>query len=208
MRSGEALEKERQGADIGRWIDWLVDGELTEAERRALLLRLDGESDGWRRCALAFLEDQCLRVVLAKPSGSAAAPGRLQLTPTQCLSPFRTFARTAAAAFVAFALGWAARGDGHARPEEPPVAGREVQKPRATAPRIDPVSTATVIPSVLTRRDDREPAALTTQELAWERKGYQVERGRRFVSVDLGGGRRADVPVDEVRLRFVGDRTY
>jgi hypothetical protein len=39
--------------------DRLVDGELSESQHRELLASLDQEPDGWRRCALAFLEAQC-----------------------------------------------------------------------------------------------------------------------------------------------------
>jgi hypothetical protein len=39
--------------------DRLVDGELSESQCRELLTSLDQEPDGWRRCALAFLEAQC-----------------------------------------------------------------------------------------------------------------------------------------------------
>jgi hypothetical protein len=46
--------------------DRLVDDELNEEERRELLGRLDDESDGWRRCALAFLEAQCWKKVLGQ----------------------------------------------------------------------------------------------------------------------------------------------
>jgi len=42
-------------------LDRLVDGELTESERHELLLRLERSPDGWRRCALAFLEAQAWR---------------------------------------------------------------------------------------------------------------------------------------------------
>jgi hypothetical protein len=42
-------------------LDRLVDGELNDAERRALLERLERTPDGWRRCALAFLEQQAWR---------------------------------------------------------------------------------------------------------------------------------------------------
>jgi len=52
-------------------IDRLVDGELDEAERRELLARLENEPDGWRRCALAFLEAQCWKEALEKLSESA-----------------------------------------------------------------------------------------------------------------------------------------
>jgi hypothetical protein len=39
-----------------RVIDRLVDGELNAAEERSLLAALEFQPDGWRRCALAFLE--------------------------------------------------------------------------------------------------------------------------------------------------------
>jgi anti-sigma factor RsiW len=39
-------------------IDRLVDGELSADERRRLLADLESQPDGWRRCALAFLEGQ------------------------------------------------------------------------------------------------------------------------------------------------------
>ncbi|HEV2969410.1 MAG TPA: hypothetical protein VGY55_05410 [Pirellulales bacterium] len=39
-------------------LDRLVDGELAETERRDLLQSLDQRPDGWRQCALAFLEAQ------------------------------------------------------------------------------------------------------------------------------------------------------
>ena len=39
-------------------LDRLVDGELSERERQEFLSTLDDREDGWRRCALAFLEAQ------------------------------------------------------------------------------------------------------------------------------------------------------
>lgn len=39
----------------------LVDDELSASQRRELLRALDQVPDGWRRCALAFLEAQCWR---------------------------------------------------------------------------------------------------------------------------------------------------
>lgn len=46
------------GALDQRALDRLVDGELDAEARRELLLSLDARPDGWRRCALAFLEAQ------------------------------------------------------------------------------------------------------------------------------------------------------
>jgi hypothetical protein len=51
-------EKKIPSNDDSRF-DRLVDGELSEVERRELLAGLDNEPGGWRRCALAFLESQC-----------------------------------------------------------------------------------------------------------------------------------------------------
>jgi len=39
-------------------LDRLVDGELAETERREVLQTLERQPDGWRQCALAFLEAQ------------------------------------------------------------------------------------------------------------------------------------------------------
>ncbi len=47
-------------------LELLADGELDEESRRLLLDRLEKTSDGWRSCALAFLEAQCLRESLKK----------------------------------------------------------------------------------------------------------------------------------------------
>ncbi len=48
-------------------LDRLVDGEMSDEERRDTLLLLEADSDGgdWRRCALAFLEAQTWSHVLA-----------------------------------------------------------------------------------------------------------------------------------------------
>jgi hypothetical protein len=55
-----------------RQLDLLVDDELSEAERRDLLLRLQQEPDGWRRCALAFLEAQSWRRAVRAAATKAA----------------------------------------------------------------------------------------------------------------------------------------
>jgi hypothetical protein len=42
-------------------LDRLVDGELDSDQRRQLLESLESQPDGWRRCAMAFLESQAWR---------------------------------------------------------------------------------------------------------------------------------------------------
>ncbi len=47
-------------------IERLVDDELNEEERDALFLRLEQSVDGWRTCALRFLEAQTFRAALRR----------------------------------------------------------------------------------------------------------------------------------------------
>jgi hypothetical protein len=63
--------------------DRLVDGELSETERRSLLTSLDAKPDGWRRCALAFLEAQTFRESFGDFSPPAEKPANV---PTPALS--------------------------------------------------------------------------------------------------------------------------
>jgi hypothetical protein len=55
-------------------LDRLVDGELNPLEQRSLLTSLDNREDGWRKCALAFLEAQSLRRELTDLVSDVPAP--------------------------------------------------------------------------------------------------------------------------------------
>jgi hypothetical protein len=67
-------ENPSPGSVDDRRLDRLVDGELDERDRRALLVQLEQEPEGWRRCALAFLESQCWR----KELGAVVPPAACQ----------------------------------------------------------------------------------------------------------------------------------
>lgn len=72
-------------SDDQRLLDRLVDGELGETERRELLLRLDRAPDGWRQCALTFLEAQSWRTeakaMVAEPAYAATVERRAAAVP-------------------------------------------------------------------------------------------------------------------------------
>jgi hypothetical protein len=55
-------------------LDRLVDGELPDAEYRAAVEQFEADPDGWRRCALAFLEAQALRRELGFLRADREAP--------------------------------------------------------------------------------------------------------------------------------------
>src|SRR4051812_36491832 len=100
-------------------LDRLVDGELPAGERRALLQSLDSRPDGWRRCALAFLEAQSwrseLRTVATAPAAipvsnksiapNASSPRRTVWAAAECFA-------VAAALMLAFKLGGWQRNSG------------------------------------------------------------------------------------------------
>ena len=62
-----------------RELDCLVNGELSDQGYRNLLQKLDSTPEGWKRCALAFLEAQALRADLVglaheKEQGTSTPP--------------------------------------------------------------------------------------------------------------------------------------
>jgi hypothetical protein len=198
-------ENEDHGPLDDHWIDRLVDGALSDADRRKVLARLDVEPDGWRHCALAFLEAQSWREALVPMvNREPKAP----LVPVQTGIWFgmpkrlRSLPAIAAALLAAFALGWSLRGIPPAAPPEHsdrPIGNRVMATASAPAvPRPEPVRISATAAAPLP-----EPVLR-----AWERRGYQVERSQRTVSMQLQNGRRVAVPIDEVRLQFVGHRTY
>jgi hypothetical protein len=97
-------------------LDRLVDGELTSTERRRLLESLDGRPEGWRRCALAFLEAQSWRDELGQVARTPAPKGEESTTPPSKLSNGKSrwiggvqFFALAASLLMAFGLGWMQR---------------------------------------------------------------------------------------------------
>lgn len=101
---------ERNDITDNAMIDRLVDGELSGDERRELLAALDAQPDGWRRCALAFLEAQTWRsemkrivapVAIVTTNSSVAA-----VPPSPSTRRYRgAWLAAAAALLVAFGLG-------------------------------------------------------------------------------------------------------
>jgi hypothetical protein len=106
-------------------LDRIVDGGLSPAELGKALDRLAIEPDGWKRCALAFLEAQGWResfremgsppptAMDAPPRSRAPSPRRSSRRPLV----WRRAAMAASIAALSFALGW------HAHPERSPRRG-------------------------------------------------------------------------------------
>lgn len=79
-------------------LELLVDGELTDAEQRELLLRLDREPETWRALALAFVEAQRWRkefqALVADAEQQTSRPLRAALPVVTAKPILRTFGRS------------------------------------------------------------------------------------------------------------------
>jgi hypothetical protein len=204
------LNQQIPGPGDDRLVDRLVDGELPDVERRELLLRFENEPDGWRRCALAFLEAQNWRqAFIPLVASDSARPGRGPDAQARKPRPWHAVGRLtglAAGLAAAFVLGWAvernsfrSRTDGLSeRNEFPSTASSESEQPapvKLPTPESKPSRPA-------------ELALLDPILKGWEQRGYSVETERRLVSMKSKDGRKLNVPVQEIRLRYIGNHTY
>jgi hypothetical protein len=104
-------------------LDLLIDGELSDEQERDVIARLEESPDGWRRCALAFLENRCWQRVaqaVTQPcSGDLQAAVIRPAGATRRTQPWAWALLMAAIFLVAFGIGTFLRPIGHnaSRPE-------------------------------------------------------------------------------------------
>jgi hypothetical protein len=187
-------------------IDRLVDGELDESTRRELLRRLDSLPDGWRRCALAFLEAQefaqAARAWTRDHAPTRSEPKPVARPPQRKKDGWLRFAIAASIVGLAFASGFAA---GERTRAETVVEHKPNEVETFPTP-SDLPKVSTSAPALASRTD---PVGLPEYVRAiWERSGYQVEPRRKLVSLNLDGGRRVTIPVEGVQIQYIGHQTY
>ena len=222
--------------EIGRDIERLIDGELNDAEQQQLLRAFDAQPDTWRAVALGFVEAQWVRSELAgwNPTTVAAPTAQTSTSLSSPAAGLGRASQvmTALAALVAtFAIGIAARHWWPAKTADPtggsivntdprsvgPHIGRPVDEPtplqvqRAGAPRDETALRRVNLPLIPAERVDprslyNAPAITPELKAALQRMGHVVHEERRFYSVELKDGRRVLVPVNEIRVEFVGNK--
>lgn len=100
----------RLPADDEMRFERLVDGQLSAEQYRELLVSLDDQPGGWRRCAMAFLEAQALGQELAAirrdvtTTAPSLAAGRPKKSPVAAVA-WRHYLASAASFLLALALG-------------------------------------------------------------------------------------------------------
>jgi anti-sigma factor RsiW len=197
-----------------RLIDRLVDGELPEIERRELLLRLETVPDGWRRCALAFLEAQSWREALASAACEGHVAVRIAAVPSHAgrrTLSWRTAAglTALAACFVgAFLMGWTLQVKQTGNPTPAPLVVAERSAAVTSSGSASPESNYLAAQDNRRSRWSQASALLVPLVKQWEQHGYSVVSQTRPVSMQTQDGRKLNVPAHELRLHYIGGRTY
>ena len=202
---------EQLGFALDRQIDRLIDGELPEVDRIDLLRKIETEPDGWRRCALAFLEAQswreALRACPAEAFASLPGSGRLAGSKVRRRPVMVRYAALAAGMMLMFGLGWAWHG------RSPESKGGELVaqadqpfSPNRTSPESEP--SANVDNAQNSTASGAGKNALDSSTAQFRPNDYRTETQTGLASVKLKDGRRVQIPYQEVRLRYVGGRTY
>lgn len=221
-------------SQLERELDLLVDEELTDAPRRELLLKLERTPDGWRHCALAFLEAQAwrggAREWQSAPSAASTSPAASRPA-RHWLRSGATFAAMAASFLMAFTLGLVLRGPhGPFAPHRPLAPHSQVTKSPSAAiqPALvanastgvaqssDPAPASPVADEQLASSESRPetiwlPTAAASEDLTsselireLEQHGHAVERRQVLWPVELDDGRRALVPIERLDVRYTG----
>ena len=136
--------------DDDQLFDLLVDDELGEAERRELLARLDHVPDGWRRCALTFLEAQCWKKELgamAREPAQVVRPAPPALDKKRPAFRWGTALAMAASFLVALGLGSVLRDAWHRGGPAPGQVATMVSEPQSPAPAGGPAADASRAPA-------------------------------------------------------------
>lgn len=137
----------RHEFEMSAQLDRLVDGALSGDEYRELLETLDGEPDGWRRCAMAFLESQAWQHELGELQvesrlSSAEASGKVTRTRAGNWSARQLLGLSlamAASFVVAFASGaWWRVGKSSNAELDLPVVARQVGESHRAAVEDEP----------------------------------------------------------------------
>lgn len=211
-------------------IDALVCGELSEEERRELLTWLDADASRWRACGLAFLEAQAWGEALADPvvtercTKTTSEKSRLGIhLPVARQSKGARWSvplLMAAASIVAFACGVAVQEFRLRAPQPVPPIAQPLpasETPLATSgPLVAsvPVKGGPLGDIAATLQIPVRPVEATGLPLTssvpqhvrnlWKRRGYELVEERRYLPARLPDGRQVMVPVNEVKMKFVG----
>jgi hypothetical protein len=196
-------------------LDRLVDGDLTGQPYRQLLSDLETQPNGWRRCALAFLEAQAWRSELRtmpQECGQPESPSTGAILPAARRRMIEWLLAAAVGILIALPLGMQLR----RQPETvvtPSVPESE-----------DGVEATEIVQVTDTGRDEGSVEDVGTDYEAWldqegsalpvelvralESIGTQIRRQRGLLPVETEDGRRFVMPIERVEFTPISYSQY
>jgi hypothetical protein len=231
-------ELDRMAYDDDGRLDRLVDGELSAAEYRSLLAALEDDPNGWRRCAMAFLEAQAWEREIP---AIQTVDRREKSVSKLARNPWQWANRMAIAAslMLTFGLGVLVHREWTVPASVPGVDEshlvRRTELPSASdqkggnssADEIAPITNLQLmvsdgqgqsrpvdIPLYDVNRVGTEFLASDDESLPrpmldlLQSRGFRVQRYQRYMPVELEDGRQAVVPVDRYQVVPVGSKPY
>ena len=211
-----------------RALDLLVDGELTDEQTRWLLAALDESSDGWRRCALSFVEAQSWNRDLSAirhTSLAGEADPTVQVAPSRRIAPKRLvplLLTVTASILIALASGIGI-GQSWRAPTPAPIAETS---PTETTPHTasrpmdgganssndagEPFQLPVYLASQVSEDylQDTPPPLSARLQRALARSGHEAKMQRQWIPLQLEDGSQIVFPVDQVQLHYVGNQSY
>ena len=200
-------------------LDRLVDGELSPKETRDLIQVIEETPEGWKECALAFLEAQVWQQTL---QALAASPQRPPVncrgtTPERWRSAILAALTTLAALLLGVLLGSRLEPDSPNRHEAavvststgraPHPASRSSARPNDEGPWqlvVDSPAGRAIVP-VYSPTDRRLAQAWQEDSGLWwaalREAGAPIDERQRWYGVALENGRQVWLPIREVRWR-------
>lgn len=165
--------------DLNIQLDRLVDGELSAEQREQFLITLE-QQDGWRDCALAFLENQSWRREMKSLVGlsptDAAVPHKTLPPRNAEKSGSRALGSMALAAglLIAFSLGWLTRpGDAPVEIDQQLAGGKvELEAPPELPQAIPGLDDHDVV-TLLVRDDQGQENRLRVPLVEWNGNDQQ-----------------------------------
>jgi len=208
--------------------DRLIDGELAGAERRRLLESLDTRPEGWRRCALAFLEAQSWREEFGQLASASQTksekpmPASLDRVARSRWREVVQWGALAASLLLAFGLGWMHNESGIQAVSSAPKLNEQVAivPPTVNAPNGGKASDALTLyvrDQAGHMRPVRVPlvdAGTMDEQLGMKfqsglpdavrdqlkNRGYNVQSKRQYASLWLENGQPMFLPVEDTKI--------
>lgn len=179
--------------DLELDIQRCIDGQMPEADQQALLRKLEGLPDGWRKLSLAFVENQVWSQVIEKGPVAAVKPAD-QPRPRK-RAPLAMWGKVSASMAAGIVAGLMVHNQFAPQRGVPQMVAQAdpdaPQRPVNVTSALSTVSNRVGQPEILSDQARRELLE----------SGYVIDDGQLYYTIPTADGRYYIVPVKTVRVQ-------